>query len=126
MELMENCEKQRTFRERRKTLAPKQGISGSARDALFERLMNHVVLSCRGKLVYTRTLAGLAARAGFAPSAGGARTPLAGIIKIATGGSSGWRYVDVPFFLHFASFAKIFGTIVFNKKFSEQPQPRDH
>ena len=116
--LRKNCEKQRMFRERRKTLALKQGIAGSTRATLFERLMKHVAHSCRRKLVYTRTLAELTARVGCAPSAGGARAPLAGIIKSATCGSRGWIYADVPFFLHCASFTKIFGTIIFNKKFS--------
>ena len=53
---------------------------------LFNSLLKIMTSSARGKRTYTPTLVELVARVGRAPSAGGARAPLAGIIKHITGG----------------------------------------
>ena len=64
-----------------------QGLSNST--------MRHVGFSSRGRRAYTRTLVELIARVGSAPSAGGARAPLAGIIAHATGGNcTGFFYIE--------------------------------
>ena len=95
MALKRNREKQRRFRERRKALVRVVCRDGETKKTLFERLFKHIVESSRGKRVYTRTLLELTARVGFAPSAGGARAPLAGIMKSVTGGSRGWWCSEV-------------------------------
>ena len=55
--------------------------------------------AARGKRNYARTLVELVARVGSAPSAAGARAPLAGIIKHATGGCCTWVCVSHVCFL---------------------------
>ena len=74
----------KSARHRLKTL---RGMGNIEDQCLFNSMMHHVVSSSRGKRSYTRTLVELIARVGSAPSAGGARAPLAGIITHATGGS---------------------------------------
>ena len=84
----------KSARHRLKTL---RGMGNIEDQCLFNSLMRRVVSSSRGERSYTRTLAELIASVGNAPSSGGARAPLAGIIAHATGGLFYQFVHQVPF-----------------------------
>ena len=61
--------------------ARKKHDAQNAKPTLFDKLVDHVVTSLRGKRDYSsRTLIEVIAKVGSAPSAGGARAPLAAIM----------------------------------------------
>ena len=68
--------KRRRAKLRAAAAASKQG------DTLLGALVRHEISGTRGKRPYTAALAEHIARVGCAPSAGGARAPLAGIISM--------------------------------------------
>ena len=61
-------------------------------DCLLTKLIEHVILSLRGKRIYTRSFVDYIARVGTTPSAGGARGPIALILSQIGGCLSVQRY----------------------------------
>ena len=73
----DSARKRETRRRRRCERALK---AQSQRDSLWRKLVHHTVRPLKGKRRYTYELSELIARVGTAPSAAGARSPLASII----------------------------------------------
>ena len=65
-------------------LLNKGRMAGNAKD-LMDKLIQHVVAPLRGKRSYAQELINLIARVGSAPSAGGARIPIAAITSHVAG-----------------------------------------
>ena len=83
MKQRKDREKNRRYRLNKKARLQKKD---SEQRTLFDKLVRIVTNSARGKSVYTEALVEMISRIGSAPSAAGARAPLAGIITHATGG----------------------------------------
>ena len=85
---MENA---RRFRIRKKIAKSKR-----VEVTLCDKLMGGIALSSRAKRAYSAAVVEILARVGWGPSPGGARSPLAGIIRHVTGSTvSVFLYIPI-------------------------------